>query len=354
MDVSSSKWLSELEMEEYCDFKINPHQMSNPYIDSVAALSSESLTDYPNYLLPMNHNFQQAVKYIEQDHVSKEPKSYINKPSSTTISNRMTTPFAPTRVSSSNTFIMSFGNPNSPPELTPHQLYDGYNTKYVKTKEEKNTTDFLVSLEAEKRVPGSTVSRNETQAQDHVLAERKRREILTRRFIALSALLPNLKKMDKATVLEDATKYIKQLQTRMKELEKETTSENKRFKQESAISIKRSKISGDSNDDINIPSSDDDETSNSSPNCDTFNPEIEVRVSERSILVRIYTHKNPSVAMKILGDMERLQLTISSSSAIPFSSNLLLITITAQMNEECELTAMDVVKCLQSAIRSYI
>lgn len=135
--------------------------------------------------------------------------------------------------------------------------------------------------------------------------------------------------MDKATVLEDATKYIKQLQTRMKELEEQTSSKNKRFKQESAISIRRSKVSGDNNDDT--PSSDDDETG-CSPNGDTFNPEIEVRISERSVLVRIYSQKNSSVAMKTLSEMERLHLTISSSSVMPFSSAALLITITAQVN----------------------
>ncbi|CAH1413430.1 unnamed protein product [Lactuca virosa] len=344
MDVSSAAWLSELELMEDCDFK-NPHEMANPFMDAVAALSSESLTDYPNYLLPTNQSFQPGTSCIEQD-VTKQPKNIAIS------NNRMTNPFAPSRVSSSNTFIMSFGNPNSPPEINPHHIYDGSNLKYsghMKTKEEKNTNDFLGSLEGAKRVLGA--SRNETQAQDHVLAERKRREVLTRRFIALSALLPNLKKMDKATVLEDATKYIKQLQTRMKELEEQTSSKNKRFKQESAISIRRSKISGDNNDDT--PSSDDDETG-SSPNGDTFNPEIEVRISERSVLVRIYSQKNSSVAMKTLSEMERLHLTIGSSSVMPFSSTALLITITAQMSEKCDLTAMDVVKRLQSAIRSYI
>lgn len=42
---------------------------------------------------------------------------------------------------------------------------------------------------------GSSVTRSTRHAQDHVIAERKRREKLNQRFIALSALLPGLKKV---------------------------------------------------------------------------------------------------------------------------------------------------------------
>lgn len=41
----------------------------------------------------------------------------------------------------------------------------------------------------------ATITRNPIQAQDHVMAERKRREKLSQRFIALSAILPGLKKV---------------------------------------------------------------------------------------------------------------------------------------------------------------
>ncbi|KAJ6777356.1 SYMBIOTIC AMMONIUM TRANSPORTER [Salix koriyanagi] len=54
-----------------------------------------------------------------------------------------------------------------------------------------------------------------SQSQDHIIAERKRREKLSQRFIALSAVVPGLKKMDKASVLGDAIKYLKQLQDKV-------------------------------------------------------------------------------------------------------------------------------------------
>ncbi|KAG4999453.1 hypothetical protein JHK82_020621 [Glycine max] len=60
-----------------------------------------------------------------------------------------------------------------------------------------------------------------SQPQDHIIAERKRREKLSQRFIALSALVPGLQKTDKASVLGDAIKYLKQLPEKVKALEEE-------------------------------------------------------------------------------------------------------------------------------------
>ena len=51
------------------------------------------------------------------------------------------------------------------------------------------------------------------------MAERKWRKKLSQRLIALSAIVPSLKKMDKASVLGDAIKYVKQLQDTIKALE---------------------------------------------------------------------------------------------------------------------------------------
>ncbi|CAH1422011.1 unnamed protein product [Lactuca virosa] len=86
------------------------------------------------------------------------------------------------------------------------------------------------------------ISRNPIQAQDHVLVERKIREKLNRFFISLSSLIPKLKKMDKASVLEDASIYIKELQDRVKELEGLSRTKRKNV-QESVISIRKSRLS---------------------------------------------------------------------------------------------------------------
>ncbi|KAJ4904341.1 Transcription factor ABA-INDUCIBLE bHLH-TYPE [Raphanus sativus] len=56
---------------------------------------------------------------------------------------------------------------------------------------------------------------------NHVEAERQRREKLNQRFYALRAVVPNISKMDKASLLEDAISYIKELQEKVKSIEAE-------------------------------------------------------------------------------------------------------------------------------------
>ncbi|XP_030473711.1 transcription factor MYC2-like [Syzygium oleosum] len=54
---------------------------------------------------------------------------------------------------------------------------------------------------------------------NHVEAERQRREKLKQRFYALRSVVPKVTKMDKASLLSDAVSYIKELRSRIDELE---------------------------------------------------------------------------------------------------------------------------------------
>ncbi|KAL6978515.1 Transcription factor bhlh42 [Sarracenia purpurea var. burkii] len=54
---------------------------------------------------------------------------------------------------------------------------------------------------------------------NHVLAERRRREKLNERFITLRSLVPFVTRMDKASILGDTIEYLKQLRTKIEDLE---------------------------------------------------------------------------------------------------------------------------------------
>lgn len=59
---------------------------------------------------------------------------------------------------------------------------------------------------------------------NHVEAERQRREKLNQRFYALRAVVPNVSKMDKASLLNDAALYIQELKCKLENLEIEKKS----------------------------------------------------------------------------------------------------------------------------------
>ncbi|XP_010316043.1 transcription factor bHLH18-like [Solanum lycopersicum] len=170
-------------------------------------------------------------------------------------------------------------------------------------------------------------NRTSVQAQDHVLAERKRRERLTQRFIALSTLIPNLKKLDKATVLGDAIQYIKELEEQVKTLEEK----NKKCSEEPVIPpAKRPRLVSSCAD-----SSSSDEISSVSTVCtDRSLPDIEVRASDGNILIRIYCKKQNGMMKEIFNEVEKLHLSIISCSVMPFGYNTSHITIIAQMDHK--------------------
>ncbi|KAI7745990.1 hypothetical protein M8C21_026854, partial [Ambrosia artemisiifolia] len=176
-------------------------------------------------------------------------------------------------------------------------------------------------------------SRRVAPYQDHILAERKRREKLSEKFIALSALIPNLKKMDKASVLGDAIEYMKTLQEKVKTLEEETS---KRANLES----RRFEMVANGG-----------EMSSSDENISCFSeqiPEIKARFIGNDVLIRIHCEKKPGVLEKTLAEIEKLRLSVINSNAVIFANSMLHITVVAQMDKDLTMTTKDFVTNLHS------
>ncbi|CAK8577901.1 unnamed protein product [Lathyrus sativus] len=203
-----------------------------------------------------------------------------------------------------------------------------------------NTTSDAVSqgiMEAQRISTRNKVS----LPQDHIIAERKRREKLSQRFIALSALVPGLQKMDKVTVLGDAIKYLKKLQEKVKALEEER---NMKKNVEYVVVVKKSQLTND------VENS----SAESGSPFDEELPEIEARFCDRNVLIRIHCEKSKGAAEKSIHEIEKLHLKVINSCVMAFGSCALDITVIAQMDIEFCMTLKDLVTNLRSAFASFI
>ncbi|KAL5722113.1 hypothetical protein ACHQM5_005672 [Ranunculus cassubicifolius] len=173
-------------------------------------------------------------------------------------------------------------------------------------------------------------SSTDSAKHEHVIVERKRREKLTKQFIVLSALVPGLKKTDKATVLGDAVELIKQLQERLKTLEEQTSHTT----MESVVFANELQTS---------------EGSFSEVSGEPF-LEIEARVTDRNVVIQIHCENRKGIQMEIHREVEKLNLTINSSTAMKFGTSTLFIIVQSKMDKEFSITGQALVKILQSSL----
>ncbi|KAK3146501.1 hypothetical protein QOZ80_3BG0267270 [Eleusine coracana subsp. coracana] len=178
-------------------------------------------------------------------------------------------------------------------------------------------------------------------AQDHIIAERKRREKINQRFIELSTVIPGLKKMDKATILSDATRYVKELQEKIKDLQAAGRSI------ETVLVVKRPCLhAAAASDGDGSPLA----TSSGTMAASKQLPKIEARFSENSVMVTIHCDNGKTVVVKVLAEIEELHLGIIHASVMPFSASTLIITITAKVEEGFTVTAENIVGRLNSVL----
>ncbi|XP_021273898.1 transcription factor bHLH18-like isoform X3 [Herrania umbratica] len=329
MEISSGKWLSELEMED--STFLPQYQMMNPMDYSFDDLnfqsfSSESYSSYQNIDQKISSHNNMNDSCIGASHQVDDFQRPMKQLKTNSPNSCITENIPPKASSSPSSHIISFDNWNSSPAIS--QQYYGLDCA-VKPKNE-----------ASKRV--GSLTRTPLHAQDHVIAERKRREKLSQRFISLSALIPGLKKTDKASVLGDAIKYLKQLQERVTTLEGQVAKKT----MESVIFVKKTQIFAD------------DETSSSDENFDSHSnkplPEIEARVADKDVLIRIHCEKNKGCIPNIINEVEKLHLSVLNTNVLPFGQATQDITIVVQMEAEFSMTMKDLVKSLRTALLKFM
>lgn len=120
--------------------------------------------------------------------------------------------------------------------------------------------------------------------------------------------------MDKASVLGDAIKYMKQLQEKVKTLEEQT----KKRSIESVVFVKRYEVMNNS-------------SSTATTISESSLPEIEARFSDKDVLISIHCDKRKGVLERCLVEIEKLNLSVVNTSFMSFGDSALNITVIAQV-----------------------
>lgn len=131
--------------------------------------------------------------------------------------------------------------------------------------------------------------------------------------------------MNKASVLEGTIKYLKELQEKESKLVEQT--EKKSVQKYSVVSVKKSQLLD----------TDKFDASASPENSDGYRyneqslPDISVRVSDNSILIRIHCLNQNGYIVRILREIEKLHLRVINSRIIPFGKYSLDATVVTQV-----------------------
>ncbi|KAG8373811.1 hypothetical protein BUALT_Bualt11G0063900 [Buddleja alternifolia] len=330
MDCSELSWLSEMGLDnsifmDHCD------QFMDSFDEEIAAVLGQ---DHLENCLDNNNNSSPSSTLINpscNSINSMEPPTKLQKPNNfsnfATIHNNNNN-IDRVAYNSSSPIILNFGNGKCPEN--PQQV------KKLNPDEEAAVNEEQLKRAQTTKKPGRV--RPPSQTYDHIIAERKRREQLSQRFVTLSTIVPGLKKMDKTSVLGDAIKYLKHLQERVKILEEQATKQT----MESVVLVKKSQIMLE-----------DEGSSDEKSGCydEQPLPEIEARVCNNHILLRVHCEKQKGVLVNLLNKVEKLNLSVVNTNVTPFGSLALDITILAEMEKEFSLTVKEVVKRLRAALK---
>ncbi|TKY68862.1 Transcription factor bHLH25 [Spatholobus suberectus] len=303
MDESWEKWLSDLEMDECHLF--NEHDINSLEEELQGENSEQPKLSWES--LSCDSNFTSAATNMGNSSSLEENTQHASydKPNFSS-------------------YILSFEDstaaPNAPIKTC---RYHGEREHSKETQEASNTRK-------------SKRDRNTSQTQDHIIAERKRRENITSMFIALSAIIPGLKKMDKLSILNNTIDHVKYLRNRVKDLEEENKKRKIHF------------VTGSENNKSNVTAVGDDfsEISDGLDRPNKTFPKVEAHVSAKDVLIRVICDKRKGIVTKLLSILAAHNLSIVSSNVLPFGNSTLNISVIAKVDGEFSTTMNDLVKNL--------
>ncbi|KAG2304304.1 hypothetical protein Bca4012_063218 [Brassica carinata] len=138
---------------------------------------------------------------------------------------------------------------------------------------------------------------------NHVEAERQRREKLNQRFYALRAVVPNVSKMDKASLLGDAIAYINELKSKVTKTESEKVQIKNQLEEVKMELAGRKASAGGSL-----------SASSSMTAIKPVGMEIEVKIIGWDAMIRVESSKRNHPAARLMSALMDLELEINHAS----------------------------------------
>ncbi|KAH7689828.1 Myc-type basic helix-loop-helix (bHLH) domain-containing protein [Dioscorea alata] len=239
-----------------------------------------------------------------------------------------------TAPSSSSLRILSFGDENEAIEYEIDEM-EILNTQSA-PKSYCEPSSFNVSGKKNKP-PSSSCSK------DHVLAERKRREKLSKLFVDLSTTIPYHKKNDKESLLGNTVEYIKELQSKVKALEQDIE-----IPTELALLVNKRPLLMDM--DENSMFSNESSSRSQQPPL-----KIEAKLNGKTVILKIQCENHKGVVVKAMLEIEKLPITITNSSIMPFGDDSSLdMVIMAQVEDGASMMVRDLVENLSSTFKQIL
>lgn len=187
-----------------------------------------------------------------------------------------------------------------------------------------------VVVEAEKkpRKRGRKPANGREEPLNHVEAERQRREKLNQRFYALRAVVPNVSKMDKASLLADAISHINDMKSKI-----ETLESDKGGLQSQINKLKKDHVTTNKELDhhqLDLKASNSNANSNSSRGrCAGM--EIDIKVVGWEAIIRVQSNKKNHPAARLMAALREIDVDVLYAS-VQVVNDLMIQQLSAKMS----------------------